>query len=88
MNSRDEARAALADWDVQRHLYPKTAGDRLEAALRALLDEPVPADEREALGDQILEYLDMNWSMALDDVDRHVLAAGLSEHIEAAEAVR
>ena len=49
MNARDEARAALARFeDVDR---PGRNVDvaPLVAALRALLGEPVPADEREAL---------------------------------------
>jgi hypothetical protein len=39
----------------------------------------------EALGDQILEYLDMNWASVLGDVERHALAAGLSIHLEPTE---
>jgi hypothetical protein len=39
----------------------------------------------EALGDQILDYLDMNWAPVLGDVERHVLAAGLSNYLERAD---
>jgi hypothetical protein len=39
----------------------------------------------EALGDQILDYLDMNWSLILGEVERHLLAAGLSNYLERAD---
>jgi hypothetical protein len=50
MNVRDEARAALDEYD--RGPWWRTAATveaRAVEALRALLDEPVPTDEREAL---------------------------------------
>jgi hypothetical protein len=50
MNARDEARAALAAFEEDPRAY---GVDRLIDAFRALLDEPVPDDEREALTDLI-----------------------------------
>jgi hypothetical protein len=51
-------------------------------AARAIFAEGYRPPATEALGDQILEYLDMHWFSALDVVDRHVLATGLSQHLE------
>jgi hypothetical protein len=55
VNARDEARAALDALDSIRAYDPDddfaryAATSNVVAALRALLDDPVPADEREAL---------------------------------------
>jgi hypothetical protein len=49
MNARDEARAALAAWEQLPPSPERGGGRSLAAAIRALLDEPVPGDEREAL---------------------------------------
>jgi hypothetical protein len=46
---RDEARAALAAWEAEGRYKSPEANAANARALRALLDEPVPADEREPI---------------------------------------
>jgi hypothetical protein len=89
MNARDEARAALDRVMVLDEALQIVVRDNhtsvltpyeveLRTALRALLDEPVPADEREALADIIDDTLQSlsDTSGACYKVSDAVLAAG------------